>query len=138
MSVLRHTDSSGNPEWWLIRSNAGSTGFVPESYLSPVDDGVTGGDGQDDAEDDESSSPSNLTTEKKDQDTSTVETSAPLYYCADFAFEASSTAELSVNEGQLVAVLQKQDLTGNDEWWLVEAHGQKGYVPSSYLTQVDH
>lgn len=138
MSVLRHSDSSGNPEWWLIRSNAGSTGFVPESYLSPVDDGVTGGDGQDDAEDDESSSPSNLTTEKKDQDTSAVETSASLYYCADFAFEASSTAELSVNEGQLVAVLQKQDLTGNDEWWLVEAQGQKGYVPSSYLTQVDH
>lgn len=136
VSVLQHSDSSGNPEWWLIRSNAGSTGFVPESYLSPVGDNVSEGDGHADAEDGESSSVSNLMAEK-DQDKSAVETSAPLRFCADFAFEASSAAELSVDEGQRVVVLQKQDLTGNDEWWLVEAQGRKGYVPSSYLTQVD-
>lgn len=136
VSVLQHSDSSGNPEWWLIRSNAGSTGFVPESYLSPVGDNVSEGDGHADAEDGESSSVSNLMAEK-DQDKSAVETSAPLRFCADFAFEASSAAELSVDEGQIVVVLQKQDLTGNDEWWLVEAQGRKGYVPSSYLTQVD-
>ncbi|KAJ7357603.1 hypothetical protein OS493_024416 [Desmophyllum pertusum] len=117
VSVLRHSDSSGNPEWWLIQYN-----------------GATG---------------NNATTQDSDRRTkrfkedntvssSPHETTANLiYYYVEFAFEANSAAELSLDEGQFVIVLQKQDLTGNDEWWLVEVNGQKGYVPSSYLTQVE-
>lgn len=147
VSVLRHSDSSGNPEWWLIQYN-GATGYVPESYLSPVDDNDSD-EGVDDVYDDRNGDSNNATTQDSDRRTNDLkedntvsssphETTANLiYYYVEFAFEANSAAELSLDEGQFVIVLQKQDLTGNDEWWLVEVNGQKGYVPSSYLTQVE-
>lgn len=51
-----------------------------------------------------------------------------------FSFDASSDAELSVEEGELVCLLKSHDLTGNSEWWLVEKEGgAKGFVPASYL-----
>ena len=51
-----------------------------------------------------------------------------------FSFDASSDAELSVEEGQLVWLLKSHDLTGNSEWWLVEKEGgAKGFVPANYL-----
>lgn len=43
--VFWYMDSSGNLEWWLICLNVGFMGFVLESYLFLVDDGVIGGDG---------------------------------------------------------------------------------------------
>ena len=157
VSVLRHSDTSGNPEWWLIQCN-GATGYVPESFLSPVTDD-NDGEGDDDSDIDDGNDDDDVgngvegvddTTSGTTQDTNTntsvgedgsvslpQDTNAKLYHCAEFAFEASSAAELSLEEGQSVVVLQKQDLTGNDEWWLVEANGHKGYVPSSYLTPVE-
>ena len=51
-----------------------------------------------------------------------------------FSFDASSEAELSVDEGETVWLLKSHDLTGNTEWWLVKSEGgAKGYVPASYL-----
>ena len=146
VSVLRHSDNSGNPEWWLIHYN-GATGYVPESYLSPVGENDSDNEGEDDVYDNQDGDNNSTTTHDTDRNISDVkddgttstqaETTAALYYYAEFAFVASSAAELSIDEGQLVIVLQKQDLTGNDEWWLVEVNGQKGYVPSSYLTPVE-
>ena len=149
VSVVRHSDSSGNPEWWLVQHN-GATGYVPQSFLFLVSDNENNdGDGVDNAVDNDDKDDSDINS-KTTQDTnnsafvredrsvsSTNETDAKLRYYAEFAFEASSAAELSLKEGQLVAVLQKRDLTGNDEWWLVEANGHKGYVPSSYLTPAE-
>ena len=143
VSVLRHSDTSGNPEWWLIQFN-GATGYVPQSFLSLVSDN------EDDVEDDgEVGDDADGNGTRQDANGNTAvgadssvspshdNNTAVLYYCAEFAFEANSVAELNLEEGQLVVVLQKQDLTGNDEWWRVEANGQKGYVPSSYLTPVE-
>ena len=51
-----------------------------------------------------------------------------------FSFDAGSDVELSVQEGELVWLLKSHDLTGNNEWWLVEKEGgAKGFVPASYL-----
>ncbi|XP_078366924.1 dynamin-binding protein-like isoform X2 [Oculina patagonica] len=140
VSVLRHSDSSGNPEWWLVHYN-GASGYIPESYLSPVGDSDSDNDGENDDGDDNTAQDTDRTDTNGVEDDGTTsmqaETAVKLYYCAEFAFEASSAAELSLDEGQLVIVLQRQDLTGNDEWWLVEVNGQKGYVPSSYLTAVE-
>lgn len=147
VSVLRHSDSSGNPEWWLIHYN-GATGYVPQSYLSPVGENDSDNEEEDDVIDDQDGDDNNSTAQDTDRNTNDVQediaassqhaATAKLCYCAEFAFEASSAAELSLDEGQLVVVIQKQDLTGNDEWWLVECNGLKGYVPSSYLTPVEH
>lgn len=44
---------------------------------------------------------------------------------------------MSVGAGEPVRVLEAQDKRGNAEWSLVEVRGgQRGYVPSNYLTMM--
>uniref|UniRef100_G3U5M2 SH3 domain-containing protein n=1 Tax=Loxodonta africana TaxID=9785 RepID=G3U5M2_LOXAF len=50
-------------------------------------------------------------------------------FYAVHAFQARSDHELSLQEYQRVHILRFCDLSGNKEWWLAEAQGQKGYVP---------
>uniref|UniRef100_G1Q9I8 Dynamin-binding protein n=1 Tax=Myotis lucifugus TaxID=59463 RepID=G1Q9I8_MYOLU len=57
----------------------------------------------------------------------------PAIFYAVHAFEARSNCELSLQEYQRVHILRFCDLSGNKEWWLAEARGQKGYVPANYL-----
>ena len=129
VSVLRPCDSSGNPEWWLVRGN-GSTGYVPRSFLSAVDEPQDEDTANGHREDDGSGVGGDGTSSSGENDANVVR------YYADFVFEANSAAEVNLDEGQVVTVLQKHDLLGNDEWWLVDAGGEKGYAPASYLTPV--
>lgn len=46
--------------------------------------------------------------------------------------------ELSVSANQRLRILQFEDITGNREWWLAEAHGKQGYVPSSYIRKTEY
>ena len=54
---------------------------------------------------------------------------------AVYPFVARSTHELSLQAGQPVTILEAQDKKGNPEWSLVEANGQRGYVPSNFLAR---
>uniref|UniRef100_A0A8C6VD75 Rho guanine nucleotide exchange factor 38 n=1 Tax=Naja naja TaxID=35670 RepID=A0A8C6VD75_NAJNA len=53
-------------------------------------------------------------------------------------FQARSKQELSLHEYQRVQILRFSDLSGNKEWWLAEAEGQKGYVPANYLGKMTY
>ncbi|XP_063116660.1 rho guanine nucleotide exchange factor 38 [Cavia porcellus] len=53
-------------------------------------------------------------------------------------FQARSHYELSLQEYQRVHILRFCDLSGNKEWWLAEAQGQKGYVPANYLGKMTY
>ncbi|XP_037531407.1 rho guanine nucleotide exchange factor 37 [Nematolebias whitei] len=54
---------------------------------------------------------------------------------AAYNFTARGNHEVSVQAGEPVRVLEPHDKRGNPEWSLVEARsGQRGYVPSNYLT----
>lgn len=55
---------------------------------------------------------------------------------AAYDFMARGNHEVSVRAGEPVRVLESQDKRGNSEWSLVEARGQRGYVPSNYLTRM--
>ncbi|XP_053155604.1 rho guanine nucleotide exchange factor 37 isoform X2 [Hemicordylus capensis] len=55
---------------------------------------------------------------------------------AGYTFTARSSHEVSLWAGQPVTVLEPHDKKGSKEWSLVEANGQRGYVPSSYLVMV--
>ncbi|XP_062855711.1 rho guanine nucleotide exchange factor 37 [Trichomycterus rosablanca] len=55
---------------------------------------------------------------------------------AGYDFTARSNHELSLRAGEPVRVLEPHDKRGNSEWSLVEARGQKGYVPSNFLTML--
>ncbi|XP_021101123.1 rho guanine nucleotide exchange factor 38 isoform X2 [Heterocephalus glaber] len=59
-------------------------------------------------------------------------------FYAVHAFQARSNYELSLQEYQRVHILRFCDLSGNKEWWLAEAHGQKGYVPANYLGKMTY
>ncbi|KAM8940181.1 rho guanine nucleotide exchange factor 38 isoform 2-T2 [Pelodytes ibericus] len=59
-------------------------------------------------------------------------------FYAVYAFEARNQQELSLEEHQRVRILKFSDLSGNKEWWLGEAHGQKGYVPANYLGKMTY
>ncbi|MCJ8734238.1 hypothetical protein PDJAM_G00233020 [Pangasius djambal] len=53
---------------------------------------------------------------------------------AGYDFTARSSHELSLRAGEPVRVVEPHDKRGNAEWSLVEVRGQRGYVPSNYLT----
>ncbi|XP_050021629.1 rho guanine nucleotide exchange factor 38 isoform X2 [Alexandromys fortis] len=59
-------------------------------------------------------------------------------FYAVHAFQARSDHELSLQEYQRVHILRFCDLSGNREWWLAEAQGQKGYVPANYLGKMTY
>ncbi|XP_041511073.1 rho guanine nucleotide exchange factor 38 isoform X2 [Microtus oregoni] len=59
-------------------------------------------------------------------------------FYAVHAFQARSEHELSLQEYQRVHILRFCDLSGNREWWLAEAQGQKGYVPANYLGKMTY
>ncbi|XP_031562660.1 dynamin-binding protein-like [Actinia tenebrosa] len=133
VTIQRQCDSSGNPEWWLV-SCAGVSGYVPSSFLekysqySEEDQACSDSDDEDDDDDDDAVIESQQTT---------VEPKEKLNYYAQFEFEATSSAELSLDVGQIVSVLQQHDLEGNSEWWLVETEGKKGYVAANFLAPLE-
>uniref|UniRef100_A0A8C5KKP1 Rho guanine nucleotide exchange factor 38 n=1 Tax=Jaculus jaculus TaxID=51337 RepID=A0A8C5KKP1_JACJA len=59
-------------------------------------------------------------------------------FYAVHAFQARSEHELSLQEYQRVHILRFCDLSGNKEWWLAEAQGQRGYVPANYLGKMTY
>ncbi|XP_067992963.1 rho guanine nucleotide exchange factor 38-like [Melanerpes formicivorus] len=59
-------------------------------------------------------------------------------FYAVYSFQARNDQELSLQEYQRVRILRFSDLSGNKEWWLAEAKGQKGYVPSNYLGKMTY
>ncbi|KAI5937836.1 rho guanine nucleotide exchange factor 38 [Manis javanica] len=59
-------------------------------------------------------------------------------FYAVHAFQARSDHELSLQEYQRVHIIRFCDLSGNKEWWLAEAQGQKGYVPANYLGKMTY
>ncbi|XP_007424816.1 dynamin-binding protein isoform X1 [Python bivittatus] len=59
-------------------------------------------------------------------------------YYALYTFKGRNSNELSVTANQRLKILQFEDITGNQEWWLAEAHGKQGYVPSSYIRKTEY
>uniref|UniRef100_A0A6J0UHK1 Dynamin-binding protein n=1 Tax=Pogona vitticeps TaxID=103695 RepID=A0A6J0UHK1_9SAUR len=59
-------------------------------------------------------------------------------YYAVYTFKGRNSNELSVTANQRLKILQFEDITGNQEWWLAEAHGRRGYVPSSYIRKTEY
>ncbi|KAL4613002.1 dynamin-binding protein isoform X1 [Arapaima gigas] len=59
-------------------------------------------------------------------------------YYALYSFSARCSNELSITANQRVRILEFQDMNGNQEWWLGEAGGRRGYVPSSYIRKSEY
>ncbi|XP_072229981.1 dynamin-binding protein isoform X3 [Leuresthes tenuis] len=59
-------------------------------------------------------------------------------YYALYAFDARCANELSISANQRLRILEFHDMNGNSEWWLGEAGGQQGYVPSNYIRKSEY
>ncbi|XP_029933395.1 dynamin-binding protein isoform X3 [Myripristis murdjan] len=59
-------------------------------------------------------------------------------YYALYSFSARCANELSISANQRVRILEFQDMNGNSEWWLGEAGGRRGYVPSNYIRKSEY
>ncbi|XP_072522794.1 dynamin-binding protein isoform X3 [Salminus brasiliensis] len=59
-------------------------------------------------------------------------------YYALYSFNARCANELSISANQKVRILEFQDMNGNPEWWLGEAGGRRGYVPSNYIRKSEY
>ncbi|XP_048167075.1 dynamin-binding protein isoform X2 [Corvus hawaiiensis] len=76
--------------------------------------------------------------EDRDSGLENSESEGNQVYYALYTFKGRNTNELSVSANQRLRILQFEDITGNQEWWLAEAHGKQGYVPSSYIRKTEY
>ncbi|KAF2988562.1 hypothetical protein EK904_006216 [Melospiza melodia maxima] len=166
VAVVEKKDPFGSTSRWLVDTGI-LTGYVYSSFLKPYNpgkaqkDAAENGFGDDDFDD-----ISLFVSSRPSADSSTSspgyqksKSCSPFHFCenpaingtgalqgmdeqqifyAVFAFQARSDQELSLQEYQRVRILRFSDLSGNKEWWLAEAKGQKGYVPSNYLGKMTY
>ncbi|GAB1301790.1 Rho guanine nucleotide exchange factor 37 [Apodemus speciosus] len=131
VALLQNKDTKGSSSRWLV-DTGGHRGYVPAGKLQfyhPIISSEKELRGQTGVHEDcwlptpEPTQPSVPTVPTMSQ------------AVAAYPFVARSTHELSLQAGQPVTILEAQDKKGNPEWSLVEASGQRGYVPSNFLTR---
>lgn len=136
VAIISEADSRGDKRRWLVDAG-GRRGYAPSSkllrYHIPTEDpppsphltlpeGVTG------------IRRHSYTPESRPL---TVTSQPCFQVLAAYDFNARGNHEVSIRAGEPVRVLERHDKRGNPEWSLVEARGgQRGYVPSNYLTIV--
>uniref|UniRef100_A0A8D0C890 Rho guanine nucleotide exchange factor 38 n=1 Tax=Salvator merianae TaxID=96440 RepID=A0A8D0C890_SALMN len=115
VAVVEQKDPFGSTSRWLVDTGA-LKGYVYSSFLKPYKPAKA---------------------QKDTENVFSVVFSSQTFY-AVHAFQARSHQELSLQEYQRVRILRFSDLSGNKEWWLAEAKGQKGYVPANYLGKMTY
>ena len=105
-------------EWLLCRTDNGSSGWIPKSFAKRKD---VGDDASVYAIDPADESPS-VPYEAG------VEMSAEVL----FDFEGRNEDEVTVNTGQIVFILSKED----EDWWKINANGLIGFVPQNFLREI--
>ncbi|XP_053319331.1 rho guanine nucleotide exchange factor 37 [Spea bombifrons] len=139
VAVLQVSDTKGNKNRWLVDAG-GSRGYLPCNKLQPYQTTHAQVFSLN------SHSPK-TTVENRRQSYAAPECPYPIYaeapYTAQvfqdialYAFSARSSYEVSLIEGEPVTVLEPHDKKGSKEWSLVEVRGQRGYVPSNYISKV--
>uniref|UniRef100_A0AAX7V4A1 Dynamin-binding protein n=1 Tax=Astatotilapia calliptera TaxID=8154 RepID=A0AAX7V4A1_ASTCA len=70
-------------------------------------------------------------------DSTSLTCSFQIYY-ALYSFTARCANELSISANEQLRILDFKDMNGNSEWWLGEAGGRRGYVPSNYIRKSEY
>uniref|UniRef100_A0A3Q2ZK58 Rho guanine nucleotide exchange factor (GEF) 37 n=1 Tax=Kryptolebias marmoratus TaxID=37003 RepID=A0A3Q2ZK58_KRYMA len=134
VAVISEADTRGDKRRWLVDAG-GRRGYVSSSKLIRYHQAM------------EDPPPSPLLNTPLDVTERRRHSYTPVYkpmnvmsqpcfqVMAAYSFTARGNHEVSVQAGEPVRVLEPHDKRGNPEWSLVEATGgQRGYVPSNYLT----
>ncbi|KAI6069898.1 Rho guanine nucleotide exchange factor 38 [Aix galericulata] len=167
VAVVEQKDPFGSTSRWLV-DTGNLKGYVYSSFLRPYNPAKVQKDvTENNFWDDDFDNISLFVSSRPSSDSSTSpghkksDSSSSLHFCenpttngtgtgafqdmddqqtfyAVYAFQARNDQELSLEEYQKVRILRFSDLSGNKEWWLAEAKGQKGYVPSNYLGKMTY
>ncbi|KFU97929.1 Dynamin-binding protein, partial [Pterocles gutturalis] len=129
VGVIKKKDPMGSQNRWLI-DNGVTKGFVYSSFLKPYNPRRSQSDVS------VGSHSSNDKAMWRDHQIDAL--SVWQVYYALYTFKGRNSNELSVSANQRLRILQFEDITGNREWWLAEAHGKQGYVPSSYIRKTEY
>lgn len=134
VAIISEADSRGDKRRWLVDAG-GRRGYAPSSklirYHQPTEDPPPSP---------HLTLPESMTGVRRHSYTPegrplTVMSQPCFQVIAAYDFTARGNHEVSVRAGEPVRVLEPHDKRGNPEWSLVEARGgQRGYVPSNYLT----
>uniref|UniRef100_A0A2I3G9K3 Rho guanine nucleotide exchange factor 38 n=1 Tax=Nomascus leucogenys TaxID=61853 RepID=A0A2I3G9K3_NOMLE len=120
VAVIEQKDPLGSTSRWLV-DTGNVKGYVYSSFLKPYNPAKM----------------QKVDAVNRFCDDDFENISLFIFY-AVHAFQARSDHELSLQEYQRVHILRFCDLSGNKEWWLAEAQGQKGYVPANYLGKMTY
>uniref|UniRef100_A0A8C6RG74 Rho guanine nucleotide exchange factor 38 n=1 Tax=Nannospalax galili TaxID=1026970 RepID=A0A8C6RG74_NANGA len=160
VAVVEQKDPLGSTSRWLVDTGI-VKGYVYSSFLKPYNPAKVQGMDAENRFCDDDSDISLFVSSRPAGDSSISDSSSSLsgtcgkfetngadidniqevdeqIFYAVHAFQARSDHELSLQEYQRVQILRFCDLSGNKEWWLAEAQGQKGYVPANYLGKMTY
>uniref|UniRef100_A0A8B9BS57 Rho guanine nucleotide exchange factor 38 n=1 Tax=Anser brachyrhynchus TaxID=132585 RepID=A0A8B9BS57_9AVES len=127
VAVVEQKDPFGSTSRWLV-DTGNLKGYVYSSFLRPYNPAKVQKDVTE----------NNFCDDDFDNISLFQVSIIPITFYAVYAFQARNDQELSLEEYQKVRILRFSDLSGNKEWWLAEAKGQKGYVPSNYLGKMTY
>ncbi|GAB1611131.1 dynamin-binding protein-like isoform X2 [Argonauta hians] len=157
VGVIKEQDPMGNKNKWYV-DNGAVKGFVPKSVLcqfsmkdeenskevperhiyAEIDDKMSVASNRSSCEDWRHVYEQKVETEF-DLNLPPLPTLLALdeLYIAEYPFQSGGPNQVSLFEGQVVTILAKQDMEGNEEWWQVDADGHIGYVPAAYIRKID-
>uniref|UniRef100_A0A8C3FBX7 Rho guanine nucleotide exchange factor 38 n=1 Tax=Chrysemys picta bellii TaxID=8478 RepID=A0A8C3FBX7_CHRPI len=140
VAVVEQKDPFGSTSRWRVDTGI-HKGYVYSSFLKPYNPVKVQKDVAETSFcDDDFDNISLFVSSRPTNDSSFISAGCFFFqtFYAVYAFQARSHQELSLQEYQRVRILQFSDLSGNKEWWLAEAKGQKGYVPANYLGKMTY
>uniref|UniRef100_A0A674IH04 Rho guanine nucleotide exchange factor 38 n=1 Tax=Terrapene triunguis TaxID=2587831 RepID=A0A674IH04_9SAUR len=140
VAVVEQKDPFGSTSRWRVDTGI-HKGYVYSSFLKPYNPAKVQKDVAETSFcDDDFDNISLFVSSRPTNDSSFISAGCFFFqtFYAVYAFQARSHQELSLQEYQRVRILQFSDLSGNKEWWLAEAKGQKGYVPANYLGKMTY
>eukprot|EP00045_Choanoeca_perplexa_P015594 m.198012 g.198012 ORF g.198012 m.198012 type:complete len:768 (-) comp17035_c0_seq1:2262-4565(-) len=94
--------------WWFVSNDVDTQGWVPATYLEPLDDPDT--------------------EEKHSQ----AVPGANEKYITSASYKATNSDEIGFEKGVVVRVLEKK----LDGWWRVEYQNKQGWAPGTYLQRL--
>ncbi|XP_007246472.2 rho guanine nucleotide exchange factor 37 [Astyanax mexicanus] len=136
VAVISEMDTRGDRRRWLVDAG-GPRGYVPASKLTRYHHVTADPPPQSPYLMASSSGPGPRRHSYSPGAQPVVSMALPCFQVfAGYDFTARSSHEISLRAGEPVRVVEPHDKRGNSEWSLVEARGQRGYVPSNYLAML--
>ena len=119
VEVLQFEDETEQEGWWMVKCANGRQGLVPDNFVELIP-------------------PLSAVKKYTPPPAQPLPPSSPSSGLKKakviFLYDAENPDEISVKEGDIVEVLQFEDETEQEGWWMVKcANGRQGLVPDNFV-----